>query len=174
MEATLQAYAYLETTMFSFFYEERIIPPYPEHKAEVRMVFDLVRRGVLKPFTSAYTLEELDNETNADKRDNMHELILNYNITVLPVTEDSNRLASLYVAEKAISPTWETDAAHIAVATLNKMDFIVSLNFTHIVRPWTIEKVRKVNNRERHESIGIYKPKEVLEIYGQDDSGLLA
>jgi hypothetical protein len=30
-----------------------------------------------------------------------------------------------------------TDAAHIAITTVNGLDFIVSLNFEHIVRPWT-------------------------------------
>jgi len=51
------------------------------------------------------------------------------------------------------------------MTTVNGLDFIVSLNFTHIARPWTIEKVRQVNIREGFNPIGIYKPVEVLEIY---------
>jgi hypothetical protein len=51
------------------------------------------------------------------------------------------------------------------------LDFIVSLNFTHIVRPWTIEKARRVNMREKYQAIGIYKPAEVLEIY-EDGTGI--
>jgi hypothetical protein len=36
----------------------------------------------------------------------------------------------------------------------------VSLNFEHIARPWTVEKVRKVNIREGFDGIGIYRPVE--------------
>jgi hypothetical protein len=36
---------YLETTMFSFYYEERTAPPYLELKAEVRRIFDLIKAG---------------------------------------------------------------------------------------------------------------------------------
>jgi len=50
------------------------------------------------------------------------------------------------------------------MATVNGLDFIVSLNFTHIVRTWTIERVRRVNKREGYQGIGIYKPEEVLEL----------
>ena len=63
-----------------------------------------------------------------------------------------------------VSPAWETDAAHIAITAVNGLDFIVSLNFTHIVRPWTVERVRRVNFREGYKPIGIYKPSEVLEL----------
>jgi hypothetical protein len=52
----------------------------------------------------------------------------------------------------------------IAMTVVNGLDFIVSLNFTHIARPWTIERVRRVNFREGYKPIGIYKPSEVLEL----------
>ena len=55
--------------------------------------------------------------------------------------------------------------------TMYGLDFIVSLNFTHIVRPWTIERVRIVNIREKYRAVGIYKPMEVLEIY-EDSTGI--
>jgi hypothetical protein len=54
---------------------------------------------------------------------------------------------------------------HIAMTVVHGLNFIVSLNFTHIARPWTIEKVRLVNGREHYKGIGIYRPGEVLEIY---------
>jgi hypothetical protein len=162
---------YLETTMFSFYCEERTAPPYLELKAEVRRIFDLIKAGVYESYTSPYATDEIENEKNEEKREKMKRLISEYGITVLPVTPEVRRLAELYVREGAIAPAWTTDAAHIAVTTINGLDFIVSLNFTHIVRPWTIEKVRIVNVREKYQGIGIYKPAEVLEIY-EDSTGL--
>jgi len=156
---------YLETTIFSFFYEERIAPPYLEQKALVRRIFELIQAGVYEPYTSLYTTREISNEVNQNKREKMQALVSDYNIEILPITEEIERLASLYVQEKAIAPAWTTDAAHIAAATYNGLDYIISLNFAHIVRPWTIERVRSVNMREKYQAIGIYKPAEVLEIY---------
>ena len=50
----------------------------------------------------------------------------------------------------------------IGSATHKGLDFIVSLNFANIVRPWAIERVRSVNMREKYRTIGINKPTEVF------------
>jgi hypothetical protein len=156
---------YLETTMFSFYYEERTAPPYLEYKAEVHRIFDLIKTGVYEPFTSSLATDEIANEPNRAKRQKMAALIPEHGVKFLDVTDEVRRLASLYVQEGAISPAWATDAMHIAISALNGLDFIVSLNFTHIARPWTIERVRRVNSQENYKGVGIYKPAEVLEIY---------
>jgi len=157
--------------MFSFYHETRTAPFYLEQKALVRRVFELIRAGAYAPYTSPYATREIDNEQNPDKREKMRAIVADYGVEVLPITGEIERLATLYVREKVVSPTWATDAAHIATATYNGLDFIVSLNFEHIVRPWTIEKVRMVNMREKYQAIGIYKPAEVLEIH--EDSARL-
>jgi hypothetical protein len=162
---------YLETTMFSFYYEERTTPPYPELKAEVRRIFDLIKAGEFEAYTSPYAIREINNETNQEKREKMQALSFTCGATMLPITKEVERLAGLYVREGAVSPAWETDAAHIAVTAVNGLDFIVSLNFTHIVRPWTIERIRRVNRRENYQGIGIYKPSEVLASY-EDSTGI--
>jgi hypothetical protein len=162
---------YLETTMFSFYYEKRTVPPYLELKAEVHRIFELIKAGEYEPYTSLYATREIGNEKDQEKRERMAALVSEYGIKVLDETNEADHLAALYVQEKAISPAWETDAAHIAIATISGLDFIVSLNFTHIARPWTIERVRRVNFREGYKPVGIYKPAEVLEIY-EDDTGI--
>ena len=155
---------YLETTMFSFFYEERQDGKYPIYKSQVREVFQRIKTGEYEPFTSPLTLEEIAKERDQAKRDRMGTLAAEYGIKVLDESDEAKRLAALYIQEEAIPDAYETDAVHIALATVNGLDFIVSLNFTHIVRPWTIERVRRVNKREGYQGIGIYKPSEVLEL----------
>jgi hypothetical protein len=155
---------YIETTMFSFHDETRDYGEYPKYKAQVRNVFKRVKSGEYEPYTSPFTIEEIMNEPNEIKREQMALLITEYGIQVLDESDEVSRLANLYIQEEAISPAYETDAAHIAFATVNGLDFIVSMNFTHIVRPWTIERVRRVNKREGYQGIGIYKPVEVLEL----------
>ena len=57
----------------------------------------------------------------------------------------------------------EADLEHIA----NILDCTVTMAipvFHMNVRPWTIERVRRVNGRENYRGVGIYKPAEVLEL----------
>jgi len=155
---------YLETTIFSFYHETREYGEYPKYKAQVREIFERIKAGEFEPYTSIFVMDEITKEKNTEKLGKIQELIAEHDINFLEVTDEADRIAGLYVEEGAISPTWETDAAHIAMATVNGLDFIVSLNFTHIVRTWTIERVRRVNKREGYQGIGIYKPEEVLEL----------
>ncbi|MDR0761272.1 MAG: hypothetical protein LBF74_14370 [Treponema sp.] len=155
---------YLETTMFSYYHEERPQAEYQELKAQVRRIFDRIKAGEYEPYTSIFSTTEIDGEPDPEKREKMKALIADYGITLLEVSPDAERLAVLYIQEGAVSPAWETDAAHIAMTTVNGLDFIVSLNFRHIARPWTDERVRRVNVREGYQGIGIYKPAEVLEL----------
>jgi Zn ribbon nucleic-acid-binding protein len=162
---------YLETTMFSFYYEKRTAPPYLELKAEVRRIFELIKAGEYEPYTSPYAVDEIMKEPDVEKREKMEALIKEYGVKLLDITDETKRFIALYIQKKAIPPACETDAAHIAMTTVNGLDFIVSLNFTHIARAWTDERVRRVNVREGYQGIGIYKPAEVLEIY-EDGTGL--
>ena len=155
---------YLETTMFSFYHGLETTPEYRQFKADARAVFDLIKAGKYEAFTSQFTTDELADEPNEEKRQKMLALISEYQIKILAPTDETQRLAELYVQEGVVSPVWETDAVHIAMTAVNGLDFIVSLNFAHIVRPWTIERVRRVNFSEGYNPIGIYKPSEVLEL----------
>jgi hypothetical protein len=155
---------YLETTVFSFYYGSEATPEYKQYKADSRAVFDLIKAEQYEAFTSSLATDELTDEPNEGKRLKMLALISEYGVKVLFPTEETQRLTELYIQEGVVSPAWETDAAHIAITAANGLDFIVSLNFTHIVRPWTVERVRKVNFREGYKPIGIYKPSEVLEL----------
>ena len=48
-------------------------------------------------------------------------------------------------------------------ATIKALDFIVSLNFKHIVKRETKEETGKTNAREGYGQIAIYTPVEVVE-----------
>jgi hypothetical protein len=155
---------YLETTVFSFYYGSEVTSEYKQYKADSLAVFELIKAGQYEAFTSSLATDELTDEPDEEKRVKMLALIPEYGIKVLFPTEETQRLTGLYIQEGVVSPAWETDAAHIAMTAVNGLDFIVSLNFTHIVRPWTVERVRRVNFREGYKPIGIYKPSEVLEL----------
>jgi hypothetical protein len=154
---------YLETTMFNFpFVPDK--PGYAGLKADTRKVFALIKEGKYEPYTSVYALEELKDTEQVERRKNMLNLIVEYEITVLPADDRAEQLAALYIAEGAVPPGYPEDAAHIAMTTLYELDFIVSLNFEHIARAWTLQKVDMVNAREGLKRIGIYRPAEAIKV----------
>jgi hypothetical protein len=155
---------YLETTMFNFYYEAREYGEYPKYKAQVRELFERIKAGQYEPYTSIFTLIEIEKTSDRVRYARMLALVDEYGVKVLNTSDEAKRLAALYVMEEVISPAYETDILHIAITTAEGLDFIVSLNFTHIARPWTVERVRRVNKREGYPGIGIYKPMEVLEL----------
>ena len=152
---------YLETTMFNFPFAPDL-PGYKKHKEDTLEILARIKAGEYKPYTSVYAAAEINGTNAEDKREQMRSLIDEYQVEVLPLNAEAERLADLYVAEGAVPAGFPTDALHIAMTTVHRLDFIVSLNFEHIAREWTIKKVEAVNAREGYKIIGIYRPMEVL------------
>ncbi|MDR1297204.1 MAG: hypothetical protein LBO05_07500 [Deltaproteobacteria bacterium] len=148
---------YLETTMFNYYFDkEREAHPYTVK------LFEEVQEGKFRPFSSQYVLGELG-QAPEPKRGLMFGLIDEYKIITLDASEEAERLASLYVSEGIIPPKYLTDGIHIATATINDMDMILSLNFRHIVRKKTIELTEYINIRSGYRKINIFSPMEVAD-----------
>jgi predicted nucleic acid-binding protein len=66
---------------------------------------------------------------------------------VVSVTPEGLQLAQTYIAENVVGQTSIDDCIHIATATLNKVDVLVSWNFKHIVNVYRIRGYNSVNLR---------------------------
>ncbi len=150
--------AYLETTVFNFCFADDA----PERRQETLALMDEIKAGRYEPYTSDHTLQELVLAPEP-KKGKMVGLLEEYGIVVLPSGEDVERLADIYVAEGAIPKRFRTDALHIAAASVHDLDFIVSLNFKHIVKRKTLNMAESINIREGYKRIGIFSPAEVIE-----------
>lgn len=149
---------YLETSVFNFYFAVDA----PDKREDTIRLFEEIRQGKYKPYTSDYVVEELQRASEA-KQKAMIDLITQFNVIVLHDGSKTRRLAAVYVAEKIIPEKYSTDALHIASTTVNDLDFIVSYNFRHIVKLKTITMTEIVNLREKYRRIGIYSPTEVVE-----------
>ena len=125
-------------------------------------LFEEIKEGKFKPFTSWHVLDELENTTNVEKREKMKALVTDYGIEIIPANPEFRRLARMYVKEGIIKEKYEADALHIAVATIANIDFIISLNFQHIVKHKTIIQTEVINAREGYRRVFIYTPAEVI------------
>jgi len=78
------------------------------------------------------------------------------------VTPEALKLAQTYVDEKVVGETSLDDCVHIATATLNKVDMLVSWNFKHIVNVYRIRGYNSINLRLGHGTLEIHSPKEIV------------
>ena len=84
------------------------------------------------------------------------------NLEKLDKTSESEFLADKYIEFKVISEKYYDDALHIALATINNVDVLVSWNFKHIVNYDRIMKYNSVNLMFGYKALEIRNPKEVL------------
>ena len=149
---------YLETTVFNFKFADDA----PDKRQDTVKLFDEINQGKYIPYTSDYVLQELL-KTEEPKKTEMVSLIEKYKIKILETDKNAEILADKYVSENIIPKKYRVDGIHIAMATINDLDVIVSYNFQHIVKLKTIIGTESINIREGYKRIGIFSPTEVIE-----------
>jgi hypothetical protein len=71
-------------------------------------------------------------------------------------------LADTYIQEGVVGKTSREDCLHIALATINKADILVSWNFKHIVNVFRIRGYNAVNLKLGYPQIDIRSPKDII------------
>ena len=83
--------------------------------------------------------------------------------------EESEALAEEYIRQEVVSRRMLVDAQHIAVATVAKVDVLVSWNFRHIVNLDRIHGFNAVNLRPGYPMLEIRSP---LEVWTDDNEDI--
>jgi len=148
---------YIETTLFNFYFDT----DREAHPDTVRL-FEDIAAGKYEAYTSDYVINEL-NKTQGDKREKMIALIEQYGITVLALNDEAEQLAEIYVEQGIIPLKYRTDGVHIAVAAVNDLNMIISMNFEHIVKRKTKIETEKINISNGYHAVEICTPMEVNE-----------
>lgn len=123
-----------------------------------RAFFQNVQSGRFSLVTSAVVAEELS-EAPAAVRDEFEDLLPE--TEVVDVTPDALALQEAYLDAGILTPQWEDDALHIALATVGNCDLVVSWNFSHIVHFQKIPQYNAVNTLHGYEELAIHSPPEV-------------
>jgi hypothetical protein len=155
---------YLETTIFNYYFDtER------DGHADTVRLFESIRAGKHEAFTSIYAVNEIKNAPEP-KQSKMLALIDEYGIITLDISDESDHLANIYVSEKIIPARFRLDGAHISIASIHGLDYVLSYNFQHINRVKTKLLTDRVNNEKGYGSVVICTAKEVLEDeqYGEE------
>ena len=83
-------------------------------------------------------------------------------LPVLDVTEEVERLATAILASGAIASRAVGDAAHIAVAAVNDVDYLLTWNCTHLANAQLVRKVSVVCNAQGYNMPVICTPEELM------------
>lgn len=124
---------YIDTSVFGGYFGEE----FAEH---TRPFFNRINEGDFIILYSTVTQEELEKAPVRVKQ-----LVTNLQVNqteFIEITEEAIDLATAYITENVVGKTSYADCLHIALATINHSDFLVSWNFKHIVN---IERIRGYN-----------------------------
>jgi len=84
------------------------------------------------------------------------------NVEEVGFSAEAGKLAEEYIASGVIGGAHLEDAQHIALATVNRVDALVSWNFKHIVNLDRVRGYNSVNFRSGYILLEIRTPQEVL------------
>ena len=128
--------------------------------------FDLANRGRFVLMASDILCEELALAPAKVRTlfDEMLPLML-----FVAVDEEVLRLRDAYLSAGIVGEKWADDAGHVAAATVNGADLIVSWNFKHIVHFDKIRQYNAINLLNGYREIDIRSPAEVIEYEEQED-----
>jgi len=148
---------YIDTSVFGGYYDT-------EFEKETKLLFNKIIKGEFNVVISDLSQNEL---LNAPKkvRDLFKDLKIK-NVEIISVSNEEITLATNYLKEKVVGQTSFEDCIHIATATTNHVDLLVSWNFKHIVNVIRIRGYNSVNIKNGYHSIDIRSPKDL--IYNED------
>lgn len=149
---------YLDTSVISHLQAEDT----PEKMAETNLFWsEITTRQDVLILISELTIREL-NSCDEPKRSFLFEKLQESNYSILEITKKDRELADTYLENQVLSLKSLDDLMHIAVATLNDSQFIVSWNFKHFVNPKTINAVNALNKINHLREVSIVSPSMML------------
>ena len=123
-------------------------------------LMECFRRGEFVLVVSSLTVQELATAP-AEVRRHLASVPETHIETVQLGTE-ARELAEAYIAAGVVMATMRADAQHIAIATVARVDVLVSWNFKHIVNLRRIQGYNSVNLRSGYPMLEIRAPRELL------------
>lgn len=124
------------------------------------LFFDELRQGLKIAVISDLTRRELERAPENVK--NILSSLADTSVENVFLTEEAENLAQRYVDNGAVSAKHIVDAQHIAIASLERVDVLVSWNFKQIVNLDRIHAFNSVNLKLGYPILEIRSPKEVI------------
>ena len=156
---TVKARMFIDTSVIGGCYDE-------EFEVVSRLLMAEFNAARAVAVVSSLTLEEL--ELAPDRVRQVLDGIPDSALEFVHLDEDSAHLADEYVGDGIVGQGSLIDAQQVAIATVSKVDVIVSWNFKHIVNLNRIRLFAATNLRHGLVTPEIRSPREVLTDYEEE------
>jgi len=133
-----------------------------EFEEVTRQLFERIANKEFEVFFSEVNEAELMNAPQIVK--DVKNLIPSDCFHYIEMNDEIKKLAMTYIKENALGMASRNDAYHIALASINKIDCLISWNFKHIVNFDKIKMFNAINTRLEYPLIDIRSPLEFLKI----------
>jgi len=144
---------YIDTSVFGGFFDE-------EFSDFTKPLINRLQKGEFKLLFSTVTQDELG--FAPEKVKELVNSLNEENTEFLETIDEAVELASHYISEGVVGQTSFADCLHIALATINHADFLISWNFKHIVNVQRIRGYNSVNIRNGYKELEIRSPRDFM------------
>ena len=151
---------YLDTTVFNYYFLDD--PGREDDRKDTMLLFEQIGRGSFDAYYSDLVKAEID-ECEEPKRTKMLRLIERYSVRPISVYHGYEDLAELYLTRRAIPESKRDDAIHVALATVNSLDVVLSWNRRHLVKVKTIFAINEINEAKGFGRLLVTTPTEVID-----------
>ena len=150
---------YIDTSVFGGYFDT-------EFEDITKQLFKEILNGEIVILYSVMTESELVDAP--EKIKDFVRSLPQQSIEFIEITEESIELADRYIAENVVGKaSWE-DCIHIALATINRADVLISWNFRYIVNLKRIRGYNSVNLKLGYPAIEVRSPKEMIDYENED------
>lgn len=147
---------YIDTSVINGLYANE-----PEIKISTENFFGFVHKTGSMLYSADLIVEEIERTPSDSKRNELKNALSHYEVEFLPITDEIQSIAKLYLAQKVIPAKYMPDAVHIATAVIYNIPVLVSWNFEHIVKLKTKVEIDRINRQNNYPRVTICSPKEV-------------
>lgn len=131
---------YIETSTWNFLFADDA----PEKRDITKAFFSVVETGTYEIYISEIVINEIL-RAPLDIRRNLIGVIEKYQPIQLETNDEMRQLAIAYIQAKVVPVKKVEDALHVAVATVDGLDAVISWNFDHLANLRKAELFNGVN-----------------------------
>ncbi|PIR90282.1 hypothetical protein COU05_02605 [bacterium (Candidatus Gribaldobacteria) CG10_big_fil_rev_8_21_14_0_10_37_21] len=141
---------YLDTSVISTLDDERM----PERQALTKTFWrDIYNFDV---YISEVTIKEIKQIPAINKRTKL--LAISKKFKILDLSRKAEEFALQYIKQKVIPSQFINDGIHLAIATVNRLDVLVSWNCKHLVNLKTRKAANLINKSCGYKEIELIEP----------------
>lgn len=149
---------YLETSVWNFLEAPKSF----EKMSLTKLLFNKIHQTIhISEYVSTIVIGEIQ-RSKLSRKLLLERFLTCYKPIILKASPEFDELADLYIEADILSQKYFTDLYHIAIATVNSMDIVVSWNLRHIVKAKTIRETNTINREMGYDEIKILTPQKVL------------